>query len=172
MPGMEARARSHRDQQRVAGIAERLAGDAPDLRKRGRDLRLERWRIGHRAVVVVGADLGGDGESGRHRQAEIGHLREARALAAEQVAHVGAAFRGAVAETVDPFRRRADREDAWPGAVDALRPADLGRARWSGPPEWKRRGLLLLFHGLDVTWTLPLTHTPGAQVSAASAAAR
>ena len=53
--------------------------------------------------VEVGADLGGDGEAGRHRQAEIGHFGEVRALAAEQIAHVGLALGLAVAEGVDPF---------------------------------------------------------------------
>jgi hypothetical protein len=51
----------------------------------------------------VRADRGRDGEAGRHRQAEIGHLGKARAFASEEVAHVGAAFGLAVAEAVDPF---------------------------------------------------------------------
>ncbi len=96
-------ARAHRDEQRVLAVAERLAGNAADLRERGVDLVLQVLRIGLAVGVVVGADLGGDGETGRHRQAEIGHLSESRALAAEQVAHIGAPFGLAVAETIDPL---------------------------------------------------------------------
>ncbi len=98
-----ARAGTHRDQQRVHPIAEVLAGDARDMREPGLDLPLEVLRIGISIGVVVSADLGGDGEARRHRQAEIGHLGEAGALAAEQIAHLGAAFGLAVAEAVDPF---------------------------------------------------------------------
>src|SRR3546814_3650393 len=52
-------------------------------------------------VVIAGADLGGDGETRRHRQAEIGHLGKIGTLAAQQIAHVGAALGPAVAEAVD-----------------------------------------------------------------------
>ncbi len=99
-----APARAHRDQQRIAAIAEGPAGDAADLRKRGVDLRMQLVGIALVVGVELGADRGRDGEAGRHRQAEIGHLGEARALAAEQVAHVGAALGLAVAEAVDPPR--------------------------------------------------------------------
>jgi hypothetical protein len=111
MPGIEARAPER---------TEALAGDAADLLERGGDLLLQGFRIGIAVVVVVGADLRGDGEAGRHRQAEIGHLSEPGALAAQEVAHVGAAFGLAVAEQIDPlafgrslarrsFRRRSFR---------------------------------------------------------------
>ena len=82
-----ARAGAHRDQQRIFAVAEFLAGDAADLGERGLDLRLQILRIGFAVVVEIGADLGGDGEAGRHRQAEMRHLGKARALAAEQIAH-------------------------------------------------------------------------------------
>ena len=52
-------------------------------------------------LVVDGADLGGDRESGRNGQAGVGHLGEAGALAAEQVLHVAVAVSLAVAEEVD-----------------------------------------------------------------------
>ena len=104
MPGIEARrAGAHRDQQRIFAVAEFLAGDAADLGERRLDLRLQILRIGFAVVVEIGADLGGDGEAGRHRQAEMRHLGEARALAAEQIAHRRAAGRLAAAEGVDPF---------------------------------------------------------------------
>ena len=85
-------------------------------------------------VVVVerGADLGGDGEAGRHRQADRGHLGQVGALAAEQVLHVGAALVVAGAEAVHPLGHRGPpfnlryaknrRRDPWspePGAAGA-----------------------------------------------------
>ena len=98
-----ARAGAHRDEQRVLRIAERLAGDARDVLERVLHLRLELLRIGLLVGVESGADLGRDGEAGRHRQAEVRHLGEVRALAAEQVLHLGFAFGGAVAKGVDPL---------------------------------------------------------------------
>ncbi len=56
--------------------------------------------------VEIGADLGGDGEAGRHRQAELRHLGEAGALAAEQIAHLAAPLSLAAAERVNPPRPR------------------------------------------------------------------
>ena len=96
-----ARARAHRDQQRVRLVAETLAGDAADLRQRRRHLALELFRIAVGVGVIVGADLGGDGEARRYRQAEIGHLGKPRALAAQEVAHARRAPR--------PCRRRRHR---------------------------------------------------------------
>ena len=49
--------------------------------------------------IVLGAGLGGDGEALGHRQADVGHLGQVGALAAQQLAHVGVAF----AEQVDVF---------------------------------------------------------------------
>ena len=47
MPGIEARAPgAHRDEQRRGGIAERLAGDAPDMGEAGLDLIGEIVRVG------------------------------------------------------------------------------------------------------------------------------
>ncbi len=97
-----ARPRTHRDEQRIGPVAEGLAGEAADFGERGRHLRFERGRIGFVVGVIVGADLGGDGEAGRHRQPEAGHLGEARALAAQQIAHVCLARGLAAAEGIDP----------------------------------------------------------------------
>ena len=52
-------------------------------------------------LEVGAAGLGGDGEAGRHRQPEVGHLGEVGALAAEQVLHVLVAL----GEVVDVLRR-------------------------------------------------------------------
>ena len=74
---------AHGHQQRILGIAQRLACRRFQRRERGRDLV-------HQAVgqgVEPGVRVAGDGrqrESRRHRQADVAHLREIGALAAEQ----------------------------------------------------------------------------------------
>ena len=57
-------------------------------------------------VGVLHAGLARDGESGRHRQPDVGHLGEVRALAAEHPFHLGVALGhivpvGVLAEGVD-----------------------------------------------------------------------
>ena len=90
MPGIEARAPERTETS--SGLA-RSPNFLPVMRaicaSPASTCSLKVLRIGLAVGVVVGADLGGDGEAGRHRQAEIGHLGEAGALAAEQVAHLG-----------------------------------------------------------------------------------
>ena len=98
-----ARAGAHRHEQRIGAVAELPPGDAGDVGEAGVDLLLQLLRIFLRVGVVVRADRGGDGEARRHRQAEVRHLGEVRALAAEQVLHAGAALRLAAAEDVDPL---------------------------------------------------------------------
>ena len=71
---------------------------------RGVDLGPQGVRIGAAVVVVVGADLGGDGEAGGNREAEVRHLGEVRALAAEEIAHGALALGLAVAEGINPRR--------------------------------------------------------------------
>ncbi len=97
------------DQQRIGAVAELAPGDFRDVSETGVDLLRQVLRIGLLAGVVVGADRGGDGEARRHRQAEVGHLGEVGALAAEQVLHAGAALRLAAAEGVDPLALRRSR---------------------------------------------------------------
>ena len=98
-----ARAGAHRDEQRVCGVAEFAAGDARDVIERVFHLRLNLLRVALLVGVKVSADLGRDREAGRHRQAEVRHLGEVRALAAEQILHVGLALGRAVAKGVDPL---------------------------------------------------------------------
>ena len=99
-----ARAGAHRHEQRLAPVAENPAGLVGDRAERGLDLFLQIRRIGAVVGVEIGADLGGDGEAGRHGQAEARHLGEVGALAAEQLLHRRGAFGLAVAEAVHPFR--------------------------------------------------------------------
>ena len=72
------------DQQRVAGLAEPASHR---LLERGEVLvDLAGQAVGQVAGLEVGAaGLGRDREPGRHREPEVGHLGEVRALAAEQV---------------------------------------------------------------------------------------
>ena len=123
-----ARARSHRDEERIRGIAEATTDGRFDLREVGGDRGTQLRRILVAVRVVVRAHLGRDREAGRHRQPEARHLREVRTLPAEEVLHVGAAVGRAVAEEVDVARtrggtllsRRARRRGAT--AHDRLRP--------------------------------------------------
>ena len=80
----ELRPRAHRDQQRVVRVAELLApGRLQRLEVLG-DLRLE--PLGHRTRIQVGPTrLRRDREPGRHRQPQLHHLRQVRALAPEKV---------------------------------------------------------------------------------------
>ena len=117
-----ARAGAHRHQQRILRVAEFFPGDAADHGKRRLDLGLQILRIGFVVGVEIGADLGGDGEAGRHRQAEMRHLGKPRALAAEEVAHRGAPLRLAAAERIDPLALAGGRHGR-------LARPDFGRAR-------------------------------------------
>ena len=96
-----ARARAHRDEQRVLRVAEPLAGAATRAGRAPR--RPARSRpAGRSAVAHVGdAGRGRDREAGghAHRAADARHLGDVGALAAEQLAHLARALR----EVVDPF---------------------------------------------------------------------
>ena len=98
-----AGAGAHRDQQRIPGIAERLAGQPADIVQRLLDLRLQRGGIGFVVGVKVSAYRGRNREAWRHRQAEIGHFGKVGALAAQQVAQAGFALGLAIAESIDPL---------------------------------------------------------------------
>ena len=98
-----ARARAHRNEQRVFRIAQLGAERLLDGGERGGDLGLEFRRIAAVLLVIVGADLGGDRETRRHRQPQARHLGEIGAFAAEQVLHVGPPLGRAAAKAVDPL---------------------------------------------------------------------
>jgi hypothetical protein len=98
-----AAAGAHGHQQRIFGIAERLAGELADMLQRLLDLSLQRSRIGFVVGVKISADRSWNREARRHRQAEIGHFGEIGALAAEQIAQAGFALGLAVAKRVDPL---------------------------------------------------------------------
>ena len=117
---------AHRDQQRPLLVAEREPDRGLDVRQRRLDLGVEVGRIAPLVAVELGAEIGGDGEARRHRQADPGHLGQVGALAAEQVAEVGAALVAAGAEAVDPLRHE-------PSLRFGTEPAAAGEPR-AGPP--------------------------------------
>jgi hypothetical protein len=107
IPGIENFA-PDRDEQRVLGRSERRAGRFLELLQvrgnRGVHVRRNLLVL----LVVDVADLGRDREPGRHGQARVGHLGEARALAAEEIFHVAVAVGLAVAEEKDVLTLRCN----------------------------------------------------------------
>ena len=99
----DPRAGADGDQQRLVGVAELGTHRLFHQRQRVADLRAQIGGVGVLVGVVVGADLGRHGEAGRHGQADTGHLGQVGALAAEEIAHIRAAFIVAGAEAVDPL---------------------------------------------------------------------
>ena len=87
-------------QKRVALVAELLAELFLHQFHSIFHLRLKHLGIGALVGVVIGADLRGDGETRRHRQADAGHLCEVRPLTAEQFLHFPVAI-GFFAEVID-----------------------------------------------------------------------
>ncbi len=99
------RARAHRHQQRAGRVAEAAAEELLDLPQLLLELFLQAGGIGLAVRVVVLADVRRDRETGRHRNAQAGHFRQAGALAAEQLLLIAAAFRAAAAERVNVLLR-------------------------------------------------------------------
>ncbi len=95
-----AGAGADRDEQRIGRVAEALAGNRLDLFEGGVDIGFEPVGIGAAEIVECGADIGGDGEAGRHRQAEFGHFGEIGTLATEQVAQRGVAIGAPASEGI------------------------------------------------------------------------
>ncbi len=87
----ELRTGAHGDQQRVVRLSELLAHLRLEGGKVGADLFAQRGR-GRAALEVDLAGLGGDGEAGRDRQTQVGHLGEVGSLAAEKVLEVAVAL--------------------------------------------------------------------------------
>src|SRR6266478_702131 len=101
--------RAHRNEQRIVGIAEFAPNLRLDRAERRFYVAFKSGRIGLGVLIEIGADLGGNGEPGRHRQAEIGHLRQIGALAPEQVFHFRPPVGFALAEAIDPLSHLSPR---------------------------------------------------------------
>ena len=87
-----AGAGAHGHQQGIFHIAELLAGDLLHLADVFHDLALDFVVDAAAVLIILGAGFGGDGEALGNGQADIGHFGQVRALAAQQLAHVGVAF--------------------------------------------------------------------------------
>ena len=88
-----ASARTHRDEQRVLQIPELLAVDLFHDLDVLHDLRHDLVVDLSAVLVVLRARLGRDRETLGNGKTDVGHLRQVRALTAEEVTHVLVAFR-------------------------------------------------------------------------------
>jgi len=85
---------AHRDEQRVPGIAELLAGLLLEDGHSLFDLIPHALRESFAGIKIGQACFRRAGETRRHRQTRVGHLRQASTLAAKQISHVFVALRG------------------------------------------------------------------------------
>jgi hypothetical protein len=100
----ELGAAAHRDEQRVLRRAQALAHQLLEARQRALDLRVH---LGRQAAAALDEEVAGgrrDREARRHRQARVGHLGQAGALAPEQLLHVPVAVGAAAPEEVHVLR--------------------------------------------------------------------
>ena len=96
----ELRARAHRYEQRVVGRPELRASGLFEPCEVVVDLAIDVGRDPGLLPVIDVADLGRNREPGRHRQSGVGHLGETRAFAPEQILHLAASIRLAIAEEI------------------------------------------------------------------------
>ncbi len=99
-----ARAGTDGDEKRARRVSELLSDGTLDPVEVAGELLAELARIFLIVAIEVEARLGGDREARRDRNADVRHLGQARALAAEQVLHPGIAVGLSVPEVVDPLR--------------------------------------------------------------------
>ena len=95
------RAGAHGDEQGIGLVAEACADLRANPFQGIRDLGIETVRVGAVIGIVAGANLGGDGEAGRHGHAKLAHFGKVRALASEQIPVAGGAVCLAVAKAVN-----------------------------------------------------------------------
>ena len=96
----DRRAGAHRNEQRVLPVAEVLPRGGLQPLEGVLDLHPE--ALGELVTFeVVEAETAGDGEAGRDGDADVGHLGEARAFAAEDLLHGRGAVAAALSEEVD-----------------------------------------------------------------------
>ena len=94
---------AHADEERVFRISEFLFRGTFELGDVIGDLLLQLRGILLAVLVKVIAHSRGDGETGGHRQADLGHLGETGAFAAEKIAPGSVTFRFASTEEIHPF---------------------------------------------------------------------
>ena len=97
--------RAYRDQQRIGAVAEGLAGGRLETRDGGIKLGAQQLvQFALADLVELGAGLGGDGETWRHRQADARHIGQVGTLAAQQRTHAALPLGLAVTKEIDVLR--------------------------------------------------------------------
>ena len=96
----EGSARAHRDEQRIAGVAERFAATLLEVGHGGVDL----FQCAFGPCVVKGrvldAGLAGNGEAARDRKSDPAHFGKIRSFSAEHEVHARRAFRHIMAAVI------------------------------------------------------------------------
>jgi hypothetical protein len=128
----DARAGADRHEERILAPAEALAGELLHPSQGGAELRLQPPGHPVAALVPQPAHVGGDGEAGRHRDADGAHLGEPRPLATEQVLQVAVALGRAAAEGVDALDHGRPRCPTATGDPAAGIGRSLPPFRWAG----------------------------------------
>ena len=101
-----ARARTNGDEERTLHVPELQSAGGLELAEVLLHLLPEPFGRRAARLVVVRPGLRGNREAGRHRNAEVGHLRELASLSAQQVTHEGGALGLARPEKVDVLGHR------------------------------------------------------------------
>jgi hypothetical protein len=118
------------DQQRVGRIAELAANRCLQLIQVVRDFLVETFRSGA-SLQVVTTRLGGNNESGRYREAEIGHLGQVGTLTAQQVLQILVTFGKVINELRHFLAPRSARRHVFTG--DSTFGDGFGERRTSCP---------------------------------------
>ena len=97
------RTRAHADKQRVTRISQLLSREFFQTLKILFHFGPQIFGIFAVMLKVIVASLGSDRESGRNRQSDASHFRQAGALAAQQILHLAVAFSLLCPEEIDVF---------------------------------------------------------------------
>ncbi len=122
------RAGADRDEQRIGGVAEGLAGHVLNMRDAVGDFSADAVGEGLAVRIISAAHLGRDREAGRHRQANRGHAVKIGTLAAKDIlvaANGLVPVRNAATETIyilghslsPPDLSHRERCETWPLAA-------------------------------------------------------
>ncbi len=141
MPGIETAAPERTDTSSgLLPAAEVASGGGLESLEAGLDLGAEPRRelLG---LEVGDAERAGDGEAGRDRNAEVGHLGQAGALAAEHVLHGRGAVGPALAEEVDQRlgvgAAHAQRRDEGAACRSWTMSSGIGVGYWPEKQAWQ-----------------------------------
>ena len=91
------------NEQRLLQVPELLGQDFLDELDAAPDLRVQFFRIGFLVLVIIRANVGGDGETRRNRQTNAGHFGQVGAFAAQERLHRAVPVRLLVSEQINIF---------------------------------------------------------------------